>query len=215
MQLLGLSGEKHRQDPKLLPERRPSLEEPLASATALSKLQAKPTASTVNGTLVSQGAALYVIQKAMEDGLTLREACKSEDGLPAVETIYKWAIRDPQVGAALAQYRQVRAYALDEEVERIADFLTDLKRPLDATQVRRLEIATKSKQWLAAHRFPQVFGTNQSTAPTITLTINSNLDFNDGDEAAPGIFSIRAEVPTPMKDITPTAAEAPEDDEST
>lgn len=149
-----------------------------------------PTAATIP-------LSLYVLRKATEDGLSIAEACQSEPGLPAPCTIYAAATRDPEVGKAMLAFRQARAYLIDEEIEALTNMLTDLDgRTMTTVEAKRLDVAIKSKQWLAATKLPQVFSGRGPSTPTVSIKIETNLFDGGGEmEATPGIFEINVPAP--------------------
>lgn len=151
----------------------------------------EPPLPKLNG--FSEATYRYIIEKAIDDGLTLRQAVMSEPGLPTTWALYAAAVRFPEVGAAMMRYRQGRAYALDQEIEDLADVLADWKGvELSANDIRRIEVATKSKEWLAAHRFPAIFGDRTNSAPTISIRIETNLPLGEEAGSIPGVFEVQA-----------------------
>ena len=137
---------------------------------------------------------LRAIYKAIDEGMSLPDACAAETGLPHVMTVYKQAVSDPEVGAMLNRYRQVRAFVLDQQIEDIGTQLTNLNQPLTATEVQRLAVAARQKQWNAAHNFPQMFGERGPQQPTMAVTINTNLPLDVGTTLS-GDYTITAALP--------------------
>lgn len=142
---------------------------------------------------------LRALHKAIDDGLSLAEACAAEPGLPHATSVYKHAVSDPEVGAMLNRYRQVRAFVLDQQIEDLGNQLTNLNQPLTATEVQRLAVAARQKQWNAAHNFPQMFGERGPQQPTMAVTINTNLPLDVGTTLS-GDYTITATLPSPTEE---------------
>ena len=96
-------------------------------------------------------------------GVSLRSICECE-GMPSIETIRLWKLKNPEFLAQYAQARQAQADYLSEECLSIADNSTP-----ETAAVDRLRVDTR--KWYAGKMHPRVYGESKGDT-NVTVTNN-------------------------------------------
>lgn len=108
---------------------------------------ARPSAFT-------QKAADHICEQ-MAEGRSLRNVIKTDEGMPALSTVFKWLKDVPEFSEQYARARDLQAEALFEELGEVAEAALNAETAVEV-QARRLIVETH--KWRLSKIVPKRYG---------------------------------------------------------
>lgn len=104
-----------------------------------------------------------ILLEAMASGTSLREACRSVEGLPSHMTVYREAAKDPQFATELTEARKALAEAQQDDL----DELTAEARKARPEQVPGLRLAADNVKFKLVKVLPKLYGDQPSSVVNV------------------------------------------------
>lgn len=95
------------------------------------------------------------ICEQMAEGRSLRNVIKSDEGMPALSTVFKWLKDVPEFSEQYARARDLQAEALFEELGEVAEAALNAETAVEV-QARRLIVETH--KWRLSKIVPKKYG---------------------------------------------------------